>query len=182
MQPQMNDKRFRRLERVPDTCSRVPGGYHGHTTMNLALITALTGLILAATGLPGHAEEAKISRVFSAEGIKVVVLRAGNADEVKLLRRPNPREITVSGLGAGGAKGFHSSDRNWKETPPKEWGLDFVARQFGDVLVISTFNEIRFMHHAYRLRELELSVPMGVEVKLQKRELSGDGKADLSRP
>ncbi len=79
----------------------------------------------------------------------------------------------MSGLPAGGAKGYHSSDPSWRETLAAEWGLDFVSARHGEVLVISTEKEIHYIHHGYLLQSVELRVPAGVEVAGERRELTG---------
>jgi len=50
------------------------------------------------------------------------------------------------------------------------------------VLVISTKSEIRYIHHRYRIAEIGLAVPLGVEVVREQREPSGSGVPDLSEP
>jgi len=64
----------------------------------------------------------------------------------------------------GGAEGYHSPDPFWRETPAKSWGLDFVAKQYGNILVISTKNEIEYIHHHYALENLSVRVPKGIQV------------------
>jgi len=101
----------------------------------------------------------RIVRVFPSAGVSTVVLRAGSVESVQVSHLPRgSSEIRVSGLPAGGARGYHPSSW-WRETPARSWGLDFVARQFGSVLVISTKNEIAFMHHYYHLDAIALGVP-----------------------
>jgi hypothetical protein len=48
--------------------------------------------------------------------------------------------------------------------------------------VVSTENEISYIHHDYRLKSLVISVPPGVEVVNEKRTLSGAGPPDLASP
>jgi hypothetical protein len=79
-------------------------------------------------------------------------------------------------------KGYHSPDPNWRETPPSEAGLGFVSRRFGGTLVISTFNEISYVHHHYYLDDLRIHVPAGVQVVKEARKLSGNGAGDLHEP
>ncbi|HSB63847.1 MAG TPA: hypothetical protein VLJ18_06755, partial [Thermoanaerobaculia bacterium] len=95
---------------------------------------------------------------------------------------PKRTSIEVSGVPTGGAKGYHPSDPNWKETSPAEWGLAFVARRFGATLVISTKNEIQYIHHRYTLENLHVDVPPGIAVVREPRILSGDGAPDLKPP
>ncbi len=66
--------------------------------------------------------------------------------------------------------------------PPSEWGLTFKSQRYGDILVVSSFNEIEHVHHLYYFEKLEIIVPPGVTVKLLNRILNGNGSADLSEP
>ena len=122
-----------------------------------------------------------ITRTFPAAGIKKVVLRAKQAQGAKV-RVDAGDQIQVTGLPTGGAEGYHSPDPFWRETPAKDWGLDFVAKQYGDVLVISSKKEISYIHHYYALANLSIQVPEDVVVVKEKRKLSGDGAPDLKKP
>jgi hypothetical protein len=124
----------------------------------------------------------RVARGFSAAGVSSVILRASSAESAQVSYHPQGSEILVSGLPAGGARGYHSGSWWWRETPARSWGLDFVARQFGSVLVISTQNEISFMHHQYHLDAIALGVPEGVLVRRVPRQLSGEGAPDLRAP
>jgi len=90
--------------------------------------------------------------------------------------------IKVTATPGGGTFGYHSPDPNWKATKAEDWGLEFVGWQFGETLVISTRNEIGYMHHRYTLNGIKVTVPVGVNVLLSPRTLSGDGRPDLSAP
>ena len=125
---------------------------------------------------------ARIERSFEAQGIKTVILRAGAAEKAKTITAQADGAIRISGKPAGGAEDYQSPDPSWKETPASEWGLDFKSQRFGDVLVISTVNEIVYIHHHYTIEDLELTVPAKVTVKLETRALNGDGDPDLSQP
>ncbi len=114
-------------------------------------------------------------------GVKKVILRAEQAENAKVSIEAI-REIRVTGLPSGGAKGYHTSDPFWRETPPQEQGLDFVGKRFGDVLVISTKSEIFYIHHHYALQDLNIRVPKGVVVVKEKRTLNGEIVPDLSKP
>jgi hypothetical protein len=121
-----------------------------------------------------------VTRSFDARGITTVVLRAANAPAAVV--EHSGERVNVSGVPEGGARGYHSPNPGWRETPASEWGLDFVAARHGNVLVISTKNEIRFMHHRYVFEALKIRVPKGVTVIPTARELTGNGAADLSVP
>lgn len=124
----------------------------------------------------------RVVRSFSAAGVTTVILRASAAESARIGYRPPGSEIVVSGLPAGGASGYHPGSWWWSETSPRNWGLDFVARPFGPVLVISTRNEIGFMHHHYYLDAIALDLPEGLLVLRVPRELSGEGAPDLRAP
>jgi hypothetical protein len=149
----------------------------------------LLGGFLVATGAVAfwlvHANPitpVRISRSFPAAGIKKIILRAAEAETSAVTNDPATAAVEVSGLPAGGAEGYHSPDPNWRETPAAEWGLDFVSARHGEVLVISTKNEIHHIHYGYFLKSVALRVPPGVEVVPEPRELTGYGGPDLEAP
>lgn len=123
-----------------------------------------------------------ITRTFSADGVSKVIVRAAGADSAIVTADQEATMIEVSGTPSGGAKGYHPTDPFWRETPAQAWGLDFVAKQQGHVLIMSTVNEIQYIHHHYSLKDLRIRVPPDVQVLLQKRTLTGDGERDLSPP
>jgi hypothetical protein len=114
--------------------------------------------------------------------VRKVILRAAAAETLEVTSDPATSLVEVSGVASGGAKGYHSGNPFWRETPAAEWGLDFVSARFGDVLVISTENEFEYIHHHYMLKSLEIKVPVGVDVVLEPRILTGDGAPDLKEP
>lgn len=124
----------------------------------------------------------RVVRSFNARGVQTVVLRAGDAEQAEVKTVPGGRFITVSGNPEGGAEGYHSPDPNWRETPASRWGLDFKAKSFGPTMVISTKSEIHYIHHYYHLGRVAITVPEGVKVVKENRELTGEGPADLSPP
>ena len=141
---------------------------------------AVVGLLLGSCAARG---DGRVARVFDADGITRVVLRAGNAADARLgTVPPDPTAVAVSGLPRGGAEGYHPADPNWRETPAAEWGLDFVARRFGATLVISTKNEIEYIHHHYDLEDVAIQLPGRVALVREPRRLSADGAANLSPP
>jgi hypothetical protein len=91
-------------------------------------------------------------------------------------------EIVISGRPSGDAKGYHPTDPKWKETPASEWGLDFDSQRFEHILVVSSKNEIQYIHHRYVLEELRLTLPEGVSLVREERALGPNGAPDLSRP
>ena len=142
----------------------------------MCLAVVPTALLLLSTACAS-----KVSRTFDAPGITAVVLRAANASDA-LVRESSTAAVQVAGTARGGARGYHAPDPSWRETPASRWGLDFVSKQYGSVLVVSTKNEIHYIHHSYYFDSLEIAVPAGVEVKRSNRELTGSGDPDLSPP
>lgn len=140
-------------------------------------IVPLIVLVLVA-GCVTHSAK-RISRSFPAEGITKVVVRAAEVESATFTN-DLPSVVEISGLPSGTARGYHASNPNWRETPAERWGFDFVAKRRGSVLVISSKNEIGYIHHHYVLAELRVRVPPGVEVIRQARRLSGSGEPDLS--
>ncbi len=120
-----------------------------------------------------------VRRTFPAAGVTRLVLRAGGADGATVKTGAPGSAVEVSGIPAGGAKGYHSPDPNWRETPAAEWGLDFVSSRRGPLLIVSTKNEMRHIHHQYVFERVTVRVPPGVEVVRQARTLTGDGAPDL---
>jgi hypothetical protein len=61
---------------------------------------------------------------------------------------------------------------------------DFVARQYGDTLVISTTNEIRYSDRDYYMPVIHLwiNLPMNIHVIREVRPLTSNGSPDLSPP
>jgi hypothetical protein len=132
--------------------------------------------------LPVIAGSDRVTRSFAVGGVDTVVLRAEAAQQAEVATVPGRRAITVSGVPAGDAKGYHPADPNWRETPASQWGFDFQAKAFGPTLVISSSAEIRYIHHYYHLESIRNAVPPGVKVVKENRTLTGEGTADLSRP
>ena len=124
----------------------------------------------------------RIRQTFPASGVKKIILRAANADTTEVTIDPIRDEIDISGIPTCGAKGYHSPDPNWRETPASEWGLNFVAARHGNILVISSKSEILYIHHHYVLQSVKLRIPTEVDVVRVPRELTGDGEPDLKEP
>ena len=124
----------------------------------------------------------RITRSFPTDGVTKVIVRAARIEEAVVTQETSTNAIELSGVPSGGAKGYHSPDPKWRETPPGEWGLDFVAQRHGDVLIISSRNEIGFTHHHYVLGELRVRVPAGIELLREPRHLTGDGTPDCALP
>ena len=144
---------------------------------NLLAFLSLAGACVAL------AADDRVVAEFPSDGIEEVLLRAGLASSATVRKASSTRKaVVIESIATGGAKGYHPGDPKWKETPANDWGLDFVSQRFGKTLVVSTVNEIQFIHHRYVLDAIVITVPENVKVRLSPRELNGDGKADLSKP
>lgn len=128
-----------------------------------------------------HADDALISQSFDAEGIERVVLRSAHAERAKV-ETANAMQITVAGRVEGGAQGYHSPDPNWKETPASQWGMKFVAKRFGPVLVVSSLNEMGYIHHQYAIEAITVTLPKDAQLVRETRTLTGSGDPDLRDP
>ena len=144
---------------------------------NLLALLLLTGASVAL------AADDRVVAEFPSDGIEEVLLRAGLASSATVRNASGTRKaIVIEAITTGGAKGYHPGDPNWKEAPANKWGLNFVSLRFGKTLVVSTVNEMQYIHHRYVLDAIVVTVPENVKVRLVPRELTGDGKADLSKP
>ena len=119
---------------------------------------------------------------FELGSVKTVLLRARDAEKAQVVVGLNDSNIKICGVPSGGAEGYHPSDPNWREIPPDEWGLAFKAQRYGDILVVSSFNEISHIHHLYYFDKIEIVTPRGVAVKLINRTLDENGSPDLREP
>ncbi len=128
-----------------------------------------------------HADDLRIVQSFEARGIDRVVLRSANAEKAQLVVAETVR-ISIAGQPDGGAQGYHPADPNWKETPAAKWGMKFVAKQLGRVLVVSSQNEIGYIHHVYTVDAITIALPKGVQLVREARVLSGSGEPDLHAP
>jgi hypothetical protein len=149
--------------------------------------TARVLLALALTTVGGCATYSRlrnppITRSFPTAGVSRVIVRAGHADSAVVITDSLAAAITISGTPRGGAGGFHPGRLYWRNTPASEWGLSFVTARHGDALIVSTRNEIYYIHHYYALDSLRIRVPPNVELVLQNRKLNGDGAPDLTPP
>ena len=147
-----------------------------------ALVFGVLALFLGACATTPP-KPAPIVREFDAHQISRVILRASAADTAiaTTVIRDAPF-VVVSGIPSGGAKGYHSTDPNWRETPASRRGLDFVSRRFGSTLVISTKGEMAYIHHRYTLESIRIMLPDPVRLSREVRKLTGDAAPDLSPP
>lgn len=147
----------------------------------LFLCAGLICICVAVVYIRGKLSAQRVTRVFPAPGVKKVVIRAAQAEFTEV-SSGGVKQIQISGIPSGGTQGYHPSDPSWRETPAKSWGLDFVAKRYGSVLIISTKSEIEYIHHHYTLEELNLEVPKGVTVLKENRRPNGTGDAYLKKP
>jgi hypothetical protein len=143
-------------------------------------------LVLALAAVGGCATYSRlrnppITGRFPTEGATRVIVRAAHADSAVVTADSLATAITISGTPRGGAGGYHGG-LFWRNTPASEWGLSFVTARHGDTLIVSTRNEIYYIHHYYALDNLRIRVPPNVELVLQNRKLNGDGAPDLTPP
>ena len=54
-----------------------------------------------------------------------------------------------------------------------------MSERRGTALIVSTKNEMRYLHHYYAFKSLTVRVPTGVLVVPEARTLTGDGAPDL---
>ncbi len=142
--------------------------------------------LMAAQFLAGCAvwpqQSRPIVRKFSSDHVSRVILRASAVKAATVTNAKDAAFVTVTGIPSGGNWGYHSSDPDWRETPASEWGLDFFSRRFGSTLVISTKNEIGYIHDQYTLEGIKIQLPASVKLIRETRKLTGDGAPDLSPP
>ena len=141
-------------------------------------ISFLLFLPLAASA---GADEVRVEASFPADGVERVVLRAAGASNAHVIEG-QPGIVKITGSAAGGAAGYHSPEPNWKETPASQWGMTFLSKRFGTTLVVSSVNEISYIHHHYAIRNLEVELPASVQLVREPRQLSGAGTPDLRSP
>ena len=150
--------------------------------MKLACILLLLIQIVGCSILDQPRKSNEIEVSFSLDGINEVIFRSSDALNSSVVVSDELKGIEVVAQAVGGAEGYHSSDPNWKETSASKWDMTFVSAKFSDVLVISSKNEIQYIHHGYFLRNISISIPGNVSVVKESREITGDGAPDLSAP
>lgn len=124
-----------------------------------------------------------IKREYPSQAITQILLRGCNADAASVREKGGPGSpIVIKGLVSGGEAGSQKRDKDWHGSPAAQWGLDFISRQHGDTLVISTMNETSFETHRYVLENIELDVPRSMKVVSELRPPTKDGVPDLSPP
>jgi hypothetical protein len=126
-----------------------------------------------------------VQQQFALKGIKKVIIRSQLIDSAKVSRVSSVKgsqRLMVSGRPEGDAKGYHPSNPNWKETPADKAGLSFASKRYGDVLVVSSVNEFRYIHHYYYLSNITVRVPANVVLVKQARKLDGNKEPDLRTP
>ena len=168
----------RGAERYAGVCLAISS--YGSKTNRMRILITLLLLTGASVAI---AADNRVVAELPSDGIEEVILRAGLASSATVRNASGTRmAIVIEAIAAGDAKGYQPSDPNWKEIPANKWGLSFVSQRFGKTLVVSTVNETQYIHHRYVLDAIVVTVPENVTVRLAPRKLTGDGKADLSKP
>ncbi|MDY0037302.1 MAG: hypothetical protein RBS05_15435 [Zoogloea oleivorans] len=145
-------------------------------------LSALT-LALFFASAACHADEAVVENSVSAQGIDRVIFRAANAETATVVFSEDDQSIiTVSGKASGGTVGYHPADPNWKETPASQWGMQFVSKRVGSTLIVSTQNEIGYIHHHYTIKNITVRLPKATQIQCFKRQLSGSGEPEFQSP
>lgn len=119
---------------------------------------------------------------FPLTGVDTVILRARRAKTAHISTARMGAEISIYAKPAGGAEGYHPSNPSWRQTAPANWGLGFTGRRYGNKLVISSHNEISFIHHDYFLDDIHIAKPPNLTVRLKERVMGsddGNGAPDL---
>lgn len=148
-----------------------------------AAVVALFAMSVCSCDSGQNNDELRVRQTFVLEGISRVLVRASRADIAKVSTSAVDKSLTISGVPTGGALGYDPpADEEWEETPPGEWGMQFVSKVYGTDLVVSTKNEIGYLHHQYFLDSLIVVLPPDVEIVLEARKLTGSGKPDLDPP
>ena len=114
------------------------------------------------------------SASFPAEGVKKVVLRAGNAGEAKV--EPS-KDGTISVSGTPLLVGIEGrpSDRAFDS-------IGFASERFEDTLLVASKGEFFYIHFGTRITDLVIRVPEGVPVTKEPMAINGDEKPDLRPP
>ncbi|MBA3353934.1 MAG: hypothetical protein H0U23_16200 [Blastocatellia bacterium] len=127
----------------------------------------------------------EVMRSFDGPNISRVILRANKAaDAGEVNLPPYSPAVSIKGVPYVGtserAEPLYRSPAASSSRPRP----DFVARQFGSTLVISTTNEIRYPDRDYYMDVVHLwiSLPINIHVIREVRPLTSDGSPDLSPP
>ena len=144
-------------------------------------------LVAALSVSVGCSRNGKAARPVTAEfpsaGITTVVLRAqAAADAAVAVVEPGLASIKVSAMPAGAPGAITRRIRTGGKLRRRSGGWGLSRSPLAATLVISTRNEIHYIHHAYTLQGIRLEVPAGVVVVRETRVLSGDGAPDLKSP
>lgn len=155
--------------------------------MRFSFVIAL--LALALSGCQTPVDVKPITAIgdrwsFAVTGIDTVIVRSRRAKDAEVVESRLGEEIAIHARPQGGAAGYHPSDPSWRETNATDWGMGFTARRYGATLIISSVNEISYIHHDYYLDDIQIVKPPHVRIRLEKRIMDGDdgeGSPDLSR-
>jgi hypothetical protein len=145
---------------------------------------ALLAAICLLTACASH--ELDVMRSFDGPNISRVILRASRAFDATEVNLP----ATSPAISIRGTPYLRVGDRH--DMPaflPRHLSLfrarpDFVARQFGDTLVISTKNEVSYPDCDYYMNAIHLwiALPTNIHIIREVHPVAADGSADLSPP
>ena len=138
----------------------------------------LTLLVSGCSLLPNNSTQ--YCQDIDVSDINAIAFKAHRASLARI-EKSKGNIFRVCGLPSGGVEGYHSSDPDWKEIPADEWGLDFKSKKYNKALVISTNNELLYIHHYYYFDQLVIYSPGHISITLVNRDIvGGDGKPDLN--
>jgi hypothetical protein len=121
----------------------------------------------------------RVTRWYAVPQIGTVVLQTSDAALVRREPDTGVTRIRVSGITRCTQPGFHVMRRD----ATSNRRLDFTAERCGDILTISTVNEVRdTAGHADVFDSIEVSLPPGVRLVVEKRPLSSDGSPRFDLP
>ena len=147
----------------------------------LTLAFAATSVLFAAC-----TTKHEVYRTFSGPGISHVILRASKATDATFVNLPPAHVPTV---GIMGVPYVHAGNRFQPLRYAPEASLrrprpDFVARQFGDTLVISIKNELQYPDSEYYMDVIPLWIylPINIDIVREPHPVTEHGLPDLSPP
>lgn len=145
--------------------------------------TPLLAVSLLLSACASHRQEAM--RRFDGPNISRVILRASRAADASEVNLPRSSPaVSIMGVPYVRASGravplYRSLDASSVRPRP-----DFIARQFGETLVISAANEVKYPDRDYYMDVIHLwiNLPINIHVMREVRPLTSDGSPDLSPP
>lgn len=121
----------------------------------------------AAAALP-----ARRSWTFPTQGIASVRLAAFHATESTGNPSERPATLTISGRPRLLPNGPHSRELEGHEKPAEEWHFTWALQRTGDTMELRALGEVLKPNCRFYLDEVEVRVPAGTSLKLEKLPLS----------